>query len=70
MILGHFYAKNNRRKILVLRSIYENIDFVHGKIAIFIKILDEFRLFNDKKMIFDEKLFSIYRRVCGVSNVV
>jgi hypothetical protein len=37
----------------------ESIGFVHGKSFFFIEVLDEIRLFIDKKVIFSEKKFSV-----------
>jgi hypothetical protein len=45
-----------------LLSIYdsnESIDFVHGKSKKIMEVLDELELFIDKKVILDEKNFSV-----------
>jgi hypothetical protein len=45
---------NRNIRLIFLLSIYdgnESIGFVHGKSIFFIEVLDELRLFNDKKVI-------------------
>jgi hypothetical protein len=52
-----FFSINLWVFVKFLLSIYDSNESMHGKSIFFIEVLDELRLFIDKKVIFSEKKF-------------